>query len=484
MSSNGPPAQAFIHRLPNEILVMIFFLYQSLQPAGYWYQSLMRVDLGWIRLMFVCERWREIIRNTPGLWTRIGTFYNRNLMAEFYQRARDAPLNIDLDTLSMGQSIYADLWPKNARWTCFTPLITQNISSTTFPNLTWIDVFLPTTCGSLSAIVAPALVGLALRSDAADQSQCPVNVSVLIDIFQTCHALKSVKLVRVINAGVQCKFPHTSGARRSLTSLEIASFDERLLDVITHFYVVPQDAKLVCELYGVTDLPLVVTTARRLYGDGLPLSPAELSLDRASDCLYDESGLRALYSSSYLAVKVNFSELRSLTLRLDAEHPTWQWHDLIASYPCASIHALALGDELYDGDDEVPEHWEPQTIVRALESVHSLTLKEEGQFDILSNLSDGLLLRSITIKLKSFDAASNLTRLWYFLRDNKTSPSHFTTTFLGRTTRHHSVSHLVAKEAPLIAAIAQLSTVVDERTMMKPHKTKNGKVLVFGPDTA
>ena len=87
-------ALAPISLLPPEILARVFhFLALEEEPPCSRGQN-----LGWIRATHVCRLWRQVALGDASLWARIaGSPTNTELIAEMLVRARNAPLDVDID---------------------------------------------------------------------------------------------------------------------------------------------------------------------------------------------------------------------------------------------------------------------------------------------------------------------------------------------------------------------------------------------------
>ena len=87
-------ALASISLLPPEILARVFhFLALEEEPPCSRGQN-----LGWIRATHVCRIWRQVALGDASLWARIaGSPTNTELISEMLVRARNAPLDVDID---------------------------------------------------------------------------------------------------------------------------------------------------------------------------------------------------------------------------------------------------------------------------------------------------------------------------------------------------------------------------------------------------
>jgi hypothetical protein len=87
-------ALAPVSLLPPEILARVFhFLVLEEEPPCSRGQ-----DLGWIRATHVCRLWRQVALGDSSLWARISGFpSNTELISEMLARARNAPLDVDID---------------------------------------------------------------------------------------------------------------------------------------------------------------------------------------------------------------------------------------------------------------------------------------------------------------------------------------------------------------------------------------------------
>ncbi|KAJ3572236.1 hypothetical protein NP233_g3211 [Leucocoprinus birnbaumii] len=90
-------SQAFIHKLPDEVLVSIFReAYDSTTSS-----STDECGLHRSRLVTVCFRWKDIISHTPQLWTHIFLSFRRRQQTDRLRLHLDRSGNLDLDvTLS------------------------------------------------------------------------------------------------------------------------------------------------------------------------------------------------------------------------------------------------------------------------------------------------------------------------------------------------------------------------------------------------
>ena len=88
-----------ISLLPPEILARVFHLLVLEEPPAYRKQN-----LGWIRVTHVCRNWRRVALDDLSLWAKIrDTRANTKWISEILARAKDAPLDIELD---------AAAWPR------------------------------------------------------------------------------------------------------------------------------------------------------------------------------------------------------------------------------------------------------------------------------------------------------------------------------------------------------------------------------------
>jgi hypothetical protein len=88
-------ALAPISLLPPEILVRVFHSL-ALDEPPYSYKR----SFGWIRATHVCRHWRQVALSDSSLWARISDIpiiLNTALISEMLVRARNAPLEIDID---------------------------------------------------------------------------------------------------------------------------------------------------------------------------------------------------------------------------------------------------------------------------------------------------------------------------------------------------------------------------------------------------
>jgi hypothetical protein len=81
--------------LPPEILSRVFHLLKEAVPRSHGGRK-----LGWIRVTHVCRHWRQVALNDSSLWARIwGTPTSAKWISEMLTRAKNAPLDIELDDL-------------------------------------------------------------------------------------------------------------------------------------------------------------------------------------------------------------------------------------------------------------------------------------------------------------------------------------------------------------------------------------------------
>ena len=97
-------ALAPIAVLPPEVLARVFsFLARDEPPClG------RKVHLGWIRATHVCQLWRQVALGDSSLWARfsgVTVGANKELVSEMLVRARNAPLDIDID---LGETSHPD----------------------------------------------------------------------------------------------------------------------------------------------------------------------------------------------------------------------------------------------------------------------------------------------------------------------------------------------------------------------------------------
>ena len=86
-----------ISLLPPEILWRVFHLL-ALDEAPFSSKE----NSGWIRTTHVCRHWRQVALDDSSLWariSRIGSELDSSLISEMLDRARNAPLEIDIDFL-------------------------------------------------------------------------------------------------------------------------------------------------------------------------------------------------------------------------------------------------------------------------------------------------------------------------------------------------------------------------------------------------
>lgn len=82
-----------ISLLPPEVLARVFHFLSLEEPPFSGKQ-----ELGWIRATHVCQHWRQVALDDSSLWARIsGMPTNIELLSEMLARARNAPLDIDID---------------------------------------------------------------------------------------------------------------------------------------------------------------------------------------------------------------------------------------------------------------------------------------------------------------------------------------------------------------------------------------------------
>ena len=86
-------ALAPISLLPPEVLARVFHFLLFEEPA-----CSVKQNLGWIRATHVCRFWRQVALGDSSLWARIsGIPANVELISEILARARNAPLDVDID---------------------------------------------------------------------------------------------------------------------------------------------------------------------------------------------------------------------------------------------------------------------------------------------------------------------------------------------------------------------------------------------------
>ena len=84
-----------ISLLPPEVLTRVFHLLALEEPA-----CLGKQDMGWIRVTHVCQHWRQVALDDSSLWVRIsGTPTNISWILEMLARAKNAPLEVDIDLI-------------------------------------------------------------------------------------------------------------------------------------------------------------------------------------------------------------------------------------------------------------------------------------------------------------------------------------------------------------------------------------------------
>ena len=82
--------------LPPEILARVFHLLVRKEPP---FRG-RRKNLGWIRVTHVCRHWRQVALGDSSLWSKIsGMLANTKWISEMLARAKNAPLDIDLNAL-------------------------------------------------------------------------------------------------------------------------------------------------------------------------------------------------------------------------------------------------------------------------------------------------------------------------------------------------------------------------------------------------
>ena len=88
-----PDALAPIFLLPPEVLVDVFHFLSLEEPP---YSA--KQNIGWIRVTHVCRLWRQVALDDSLLWARISQIpMNTEWISETLARARNAPLDIDID---------------------------------------------------------------------------------------------------------------------------------------------------------------------------------------------------------------------------------------------------------------------------------------------------------------------------------------------------------------------------------------------------
>ncbi|TFK59676.1 hypothetical protein BDN72DRAFT_829254, partial [Pluteus cervinus] len=95
--SNPPP----ISRLPPEILTLIFFAFQSLHDAKYYYK--------WTSILHVSQSWRQLVLETNSLWGSIMLPYSRGSLRwsiVSLERSGSAKLDITIYTRNPKESLY------------------------------------------------------------------------------------------------------------------------------------------------------------------------------------------------------------------------------------------------------------------------------------------------------------------------------------------------------------------------------------------
>ena len=95
-------ALAPISLLPPEILARVFHSLALDEPP---YSG--KQNFGWIRTTHVCRHWRQVALGDSSLWARISDIHtklNTALISEMLARARNAPLEIDIDLVATPSS--------------------------------------------------------------------------------------------------------------------------------------------------------------------------------------------------------------------------------------------------------------------------------------------------------------------------------------------------------------------------------------------
>ncbi|KAI0042354.1 hypothetical protein FA95DRAFT_1610259, partial [Auriscalpium vulgare] len=114
-----------VSRLPPEVLTHVFSLLSSIaRPRIKVLLKENQVDLGWLKITHVCQRWRNIALNEPLLWASnivLPSLLGDLWAATFVTRAQDVPLTVNC---SDEQVSYRSDSPSN------TPFIGTNLART------------------------------------------------------------------------------------------------------------------------------------------------------------------------------------------------------------------------------------------------------------------------------------------------------------------------------------------------------------------
>ncbi|KDQ16963.1 hypothetical protein BOTBODRAFT_186158 [Botryobasidium botryosum FD-172 SS1] len=132
-----------IHRLPNEVLAMVFKF--AMPNGSYSYRT--HENRPPFNVMLVSTLWRDIVMSTPALWGHID-IRNRSLIETFLLRSRQAaldidfagyksefrpapPFNVDQQVVTTDQKTFSNfiepLLPHLGRWRS---LVTRNVAAT------------------------------------------------------------------------------------------------------------------------------------------------------------------------------------------------------------------------------------------------------------------------------------------------------------------------------------------------------------------
>src|SRR5712691_184935 len=96
-----------ISLLPPEILAWIFHLLVHDE----WPLSGLR-NLGWIEVTHVCRHWRQVALDNSSLWARIWCLpANPKWISEILARAKNAPLDIELNDISLNPEAFLMIPP-------------------------------------------------------------------------------------------------------------------------------------------------------------------------------------------------------------------------------------------------------------------------------------------------------------------------------------------------------------------------------------
>ncbi|KAG7089957.1 hypothetical protein E1B28_011582 [Marasmius oreades] len=196
------PDNVAVHRLPNELLALIFEQGSSLasrtrlQPK---YPLMPVRPVNTISFMLtvlhVCHRWREVAMHTPSLWTSLLVSHpmdveapdpNSNKLVDWVEnalkRSQNLPLDITIDCTHISPtSAIKQLIPESHRWRSLSIVVPGPQS-------------LPLILSTLREVDAPTLEGLEITANKVDRlpvtEQCP-------PFFISCPKLAHVRLNRV-----------------------------------------------------------------------------------------------------------------------------------------------------------------------------------------------------------------------------------------------------------------------------------------------